>query len=46
MKRKSFYVVKQKKLSKEGIATGWPLLNKIVTLMLHMRVLVLCEYYI
>ena len=33
-------MVTQKKLSKEraGIATGWPLLNKIVILMLRVRV--------
>ena len=37
---KSYYLVTQKKLSKEcaGIAAGWPLLNKIVILMLHVRV--------
>ena len=36
MECKSFNVFTQKKLSKEraGIATGWPLLNKIVILML------------
>ena len=41
-------MVTQKKLSKEsaGIATGWPLLNKIVILMLRMCVWVLCECYI
>ena len=40
IKCKNYYVVTQKKLSKEsaGIATGWPLLNKIVILMLRMRV--------
>ena len=38
----------KKKLSKEcaGIANGWPLLNKIVILMLYIRVWVLCECYI
>ena len=38
----------QKKLPKEcaGITTGWSLLNKIVILMLGMRLWVLCEYYI
>ena len=40
MKCKSHYVVTQKKLSKErtGIATGWPLLNKIVISMSRVRV--------
>ena len=48
IKCKSYIVITQNKLSKErgGIATGWPLLNKIVILMLCVLVWVLCEYYI
>ena len=40
IKCKSYYVVTQKKLTKEraGIATGRPLLNKTVILMLRVRV--------
>ena len=40
MKCKSYCVVTQKKLLKEhaGIATGWPLLNRIVILMLPVPV--------
>ena len=40
MKCKSYYVNTQKKFLKErpGIATGWPLLNRIVILMLPVSV--------
>ena len=48
IKCKTYYAVTQKKLSKEraGIATVWPLLNKILILMLHVPVWILRECYI